>query len=144
MTKVPDGATIMAKEQEGESWWTYYRQDYNPPHPEYGRWAFWKVGDWKGDKPIPVTFGEIDQVVHAAVVLVVHVAVFGAPPRGWPQRHDLYFYDRNTGWYYLTQKGQEYRKSHPEAAIIEARYRGELEANMGKIATQIIMQTEEA
>jgi len=47
----------------GEIGYTYYRQTYSPSHPEYGRWAFWKVCDWVGSKPEPTNAAEMDEVL---------------------------------------------------------------------------------
>lgn len=63
---VLDGVELICKASytNGEIIYDYYCQRYNPPHPEYGHWALWKVADWVGSKPQPVNFFEILTVIN--------------------------------------------------------------------------------
>ena len=45
----------------GEIITTYYVLDYHPAHPQYGRWAIWKVADWVDAKPQPANYAEIER-----------------------------------------------------------------------------------
>jgi len=58
---VPEGAEIYGSlvTMSGEIITTFYCQRYDPPHPQHGRWALWKVDDWTGSKPQPFTISEI-------------------------------------------------------------------------------------
>ena len=41
---------------------TFYVRRYSPAHPEYGRWALWKVTNRKNDKPRLFAYGEIESI----------------------------------------------------------------------------------
>lgn len=61
---VPEGAMLIGRVSytSGEMSYDYYCLRYNPPHPEYGHWALFKVCDWKGSKPQLSNFAEIRRV----------------------------------------------------------------------------------
>jgi len=63
---VPEGANLICRASytNGEIVFDYYCQRYNPPHPEYGHWALWKVCDWIDSKPQPVNFMEVLTVIN--------------------------------------------------------------------------------
>jgi len=62
---VPDNAELIGRVSymSGEIQYDYYCLRYDPPHPEYGHWALWKVGDWIYNKPQLVNWNEIKSLI---------------------------------------------------------------------------------
>ena len=44
--------------------------------------------------------------------LVAHIRIWGQPPQGYPDEHELYYRDDRRGWYYLTEEGRRLRREH--------------------------------